>query len=92
VSEQVVNSQPKTALDADVPLQMVEGITPAAYPNAPQGPSQPGFAPTKAQAGGTQVAFSGGGTPEPERLLGLLLLAMTLVGIGLRLRRRTAPG
>jgi hypothetical protein len=47
---------------------------------------------TKAQAGGTQVAFSGGGTPEPERLLGLLLLAMTLVGIGLRLRRRTAPG
>jgi Ca-activated chloride channel family protein len=91
VSQQVVNSQPQAARDADVPLQMVEGVTPAAYPNAPQGNAQPTFAPTKAQAGGTQLAFGGGGTPEPERLLGLLLLALTLAGAALRLRPRTKP-
>jgi len=97
VSHQVVNANPEMARSADVPLQMVDGVTAAAYPNAPRGRLKftAPVTPTKAQSGGIQLAFAGGGTPEPEGLLGLLVMLLALVGTWLRRRsisRRRALG
>ena len=73
VSEKVVNPDPELAADSSVPLPMVEGVGPAAYPRHAAAP-----------ATGNQFAgnFSGGATPEPESMLALLtvmLVAMIAV-------------
>jgi Ca-activated chloride channel family protein len=81
VSQQVVNTEPEAAISADVPLPMVRGVTKEAYPKQPgiKASLQPGFGqPMKTQASGTVIAFSGGSTPEPEQILGLVMLLLTL--------------
>ncbi|HUS54762.1 MAG TPA: VIT domain-containing protein [Thermohalobaculum sp.] len=80
-SQQVVNTEPETAISADVPLPMVKGVTKEAYPPQPgtKAQLQPSFGqPTKAQVPGTMIAFSGGSTPEPAQILGLIMLLLTL--------------
>jgi hypothetical protein len=60
---------------------MVKGVTKEAYPQQPgrKVELQPGFGqPMKTQMSGTAVAFSGGSTPEPEHILGLVMLVLTL--------------
>jgi Ca-activated chloride channel homolog len=103
VSERRVNADPASARDSNVPLPMVKGVEPSAYPNAGR---QPGLGGSRivpaAPAGGGQLiearapvvpssqpAFSGGAAPEPEQLAGLALVALLLLW---RLRRlsRTA--
>jgi Ca-activated chloride channel homolog len=102
VSERKVNADPASARSADVPLPMVKGVEPSAYPNAEgqPGPGGSRIIPV-APAGGpliearapvvpsTQTTFTGGATPEPEHLAGLGLVAVLLLW---RLRRlsRTA--
>jgi Ca-activated chloride channel homolog len=102
VSERKVNADPASARDSNVPLPMVEGVAPSAYPNA----AQPGLGSGSRivpaiPAGGTliearapvgpsaQPTFAGGAAPEPEHLAGLGLVALLLLW---RLRRlaRTA--
>lgn len=81
VSERVVNATGEPAHPASVPLPMVQGVGPEAYPQG----------------------FAGSSTPEPETLLGMLLVAAmglvrwrsrrSLLGRApLRLRRRPLPG
>jgi Ca-activated chloride channel family protein len=98
VSERRVNADPASARSADVPLPMVEGVAPSAYPMAGR---QPGLGASRIVPAGTaagsafvearvpvvpssQPAFSGGATPEPEHILGLGLVAALLLW---RLRR-----
>ncbi|HSF96501.1 MAG TPA: VIT and VWA domain-containing protein [Thermohalobaculum sp.] len=93
VSQRIANPEPAMAIDADVPLPMVEGVTALAYPNTARPSLVPSsIMPTKAQApgagNGTLVAFAGGGTPEPAQLLGLIALLLTLGGAILRQSRR----
>jgi len=95
VSERKVNADPASARSADVPLPMVKGVEPSAYPNAGLGASRivPAGGPLIEARGpvvpSSQPAFSGGAAPEPEHLVGLGLVALLLLW---RLRRlsRTA--
>jgi Ca-activated chloride channel family protein len=98
VSERRVNADPASARDSNVPLPMVEGVAPSAYPNAPgrqvaPGQTTPGTSRIITANGpvvpSSQPAFSGGAAPEPEQLVGLGLIALLLLW---RLRRlsRTA--
>jgi hypothetical protein len=86
VSEAVVNPNPGSARDADVPLPMVNGVGPKAYGQ------QPGVRHAMAAPGHTRVAgtpaitttngfgtFAGGSTPEPEHLIGLLVVLASLL-------------
>ncbi len=76
VSQKIVNPQPGLAADADVPLPMVKGVRPEAYPKQ-----------AKAPVSGNQFAgnFAGTAAPEPEAMLALLV--MLLAGLfGLRHR------
>jgi hypothetical protein len=60
---------------------MVKGVTEKAYPRQPGTKAQlrPSFGqPMKTQASGTVIAFSGGSTPEPAQLLGLIMLLLIL--------------
>lgn len=94
VSERKVNADPPSARSADVPLPIVKGVEPSAYPNAGR---QAGLGASRiVPAGGpvieargpvmpsSQPAFSGGAAPEPEHLVGLGLIALLLLW---RLRR-----
>ncbi len=86
VSERVVNEEPGAAIDADVPLPKVKGVSDLAYPNAQRAQ----FTSPNASGGAAAVAFSGRATPEPAQIGGLLVL-MGLLGAMLwrRSRRRT---
>jgi Ca-activated chloride channel family protein len=102
VSERRVNADPASARSADVPLPMVKGVEPSAYPNAG---GQPGLGGSRivpiAPAGGSliearapvvpsaQPTFAGGATPEPGQLAGLGLVALLLLW-GMRRLSRTA--
>jgi Ca-activated chloride channel family protein len=100
VSERNVNADPASARSGDVPLPMVEGVGPSAYPNAGRqarlGASQivpAGGSLIEARApvvSSSQPAFSGGATPEPEHMLGLGLVALLLLWRLRRLPRRAA--
>ncbi len=84
VSERVVNDEPGTAEDADVPVPMVEGVSDLAYPNA----HRVQFNSPSSSGGNAAVAFSGGATPEPAQIASLLVLLVFLVAaFQLRLRR-----
>ncbi len=100
VSEKVVNPNPAGSVDADVPLPIVKGVTHKAYPNgttkirkANSGSAQ--------SVTGTQLAmntptaapfsgpvFSGGSTPEPEHILALLVLILSVGGTLVHQARR----
>lgn len=86
VSERVVNEEPGAAIDADVPLPKLKGVSDLAYPNAQRAQ----FTSPNASGGAAAVAFSGRATPEPAQIGGLLVL-MGLLGAMLwrRSRRRT---
>jgi Ca-activated chloride channel family protein len=93
VSRKVVNTAPENAISADVPLPMVDGVTDKAYPQQRGARAQlaPNFGqPVKAEAPGMVVAFSGGSTPEPEQILGLIMLLLMLGGALVRRARRPA--
>ena len=89
VSERKVNADPASAHNTNVPLPMVKGVEPAAYPNvgrqAGLGGSRIVVAGTQfSQTGGqyrpsSQPGFSGGSAPEPEHVLGLCLIALLLL-------------
>ncbi len=86
VSQQIVNPDPASAVAGNIPLPMVKGVGPSAYPKARQAKRTVGHrmahrAPI-AQPNARQ--FSGGSTPEPEQMLGLLLLIITIGGMLLR--------
>jgi Ca-activated chloride channel family protein len=98
VSERKVNADPASARTADVPLPMVKGVPPSAYPNAGRQAVLGGSrivavgshpAASAPSVPSSRPAFSGGAAPEPEHLVGLGLVALLLLW---RLRRlsRTA--
>lgn len=100
VSEKIVNPNPAGSVDADVPVPMVKGVTHKAYPNgsakirkAQSRAAQPvkgkQFAmntPTAAPFSGP--VFSGGSTPEPEHILALLVLILSVGGTLVHQARR----
>jgi len=104
VSERRVNADPASNRNADVPLPMVEGVKPSAYPNAARQPGLGGsrIVPAAPAAGGqliearapvvpsSQPAFSGGAAPEPGQLAGLALVALLLLWRMRRLSRMAA--
>ncbi len=82
VSQKIVNAHPEQAEQSNVPLPMVNGVSAKAYgENSGQTVAQPI---TVAQN------FSGGATPEPSTLAGLLIV--TVIGLWTCYRRReTGP-
>ena len=89
VSERKVNADPASARNTNVPLPMVRGVEPAAYPNVGR---QAGLGGSRIVVAGTQLSqtggqympssqpgFSGGSAPEPEHVLGLGLIALLLL-------------
>ncbi len=100
VSKKVVNANPGSSVDADVPIPLVKGVSHKAYPNgtAKMRKAQTGTPqPTKL----TQLAmnqpsaapfsgpvFSGGSTPEPEHILALLVLILSVGGTLVHQARR----
>ncbi len=94
VSQQIVNVDPASAIAADVPLPMVKGVGPSAYPKGQQAHApQPLRAikrvqhtrytpPSNRHISG--IRFSGGSTPEPEQIFGMLLLIITVGGTLIR--------
>ena len=90
VSQQIVNLDPASAVAADVPLPMVKGVGPSAYPKGQQAhaPQQPRAIKRVQHARYTPpsnrhipgIRFSGGSTPEPEQIFGVLLLIITVGG------------
>lgn len=67
VSQKIVNEHPEQAEHSNVPLPMVKGVTEKAY-----GESQQLAA---AQPMMTAQHFSGGATPEPSTIAGLMIMA-----------------
>jgi Ca-activated chloride channel family protein len=104
VSERRVNLDPASNRSADVPLPMVEGVKPSAYPDAARQPGLGGsrIIPAIPAAGGqmiearapvvpsSQPSFTGGAAPEPEHLAGLALVAFLLLWRLRRLSRMAA--
>lgn len=101
VSERRVNADPASARDADVPLPMVKGVEPSAYPNAARQPGLGGSRIVPAAGGSliearapvvpsSQPTFTGGAAPEPEHLAGLALVALLLMWRMRRLSRTAA--
>jgi Ca-activated chloride channel family protein len=104
VSERKVNLDPASNRSADVPLPMVEGVKPSAYPDAARQPGLGGsrIIPSIPAAGGqmiearapvvpsSQPSFTGGAAPEPEHLAGLALVAFLLLWRLRRLSRMAA--
>ncbi len=94
VSRRIVNQDPSSARDSDVPLPMVKGIGPEAYGKSTIQASRDagrrfvqvnGLNPGQSlQAiGGT---FAGGATPEPEHLIGLMVMILGLAAGFIRRR------
>lgn len=86
VSRKIVNASPDSALDAQVPLPKVSGVSEKAYGQAQrQGNRQ------AANNGYRQFArnFTGGSTPEPPLMLGALILI--IAGLAGLFRRRARP-
>jgi Ca-activated chloride channel family protein len=71
VSERKVNPNPGSNLDTNVPLPMVKGVEPSAYPVAATRTAP--FAP------GPGTTFGGNAAPEPGHLFGLGLIALLLL-------------
>lgn len=100
VSERKVNADPASARDTNVPLPMVKGVEPSAYPAAPGrqaalGGSRIVAASAPPASSGpfvpsSQPGFSGGSAPEPEHMLGLGLVALLLLWRLRGLARRVA--
>lgn len=67
-SEKIVNNNPQDNIDTGVPLPQVKGVSPKAYPSAPQVVQQP-----QRKSNPSRNSFSGAGTPEPATIGGLLL-------------------
>ncbi|MEM1198987.1 MAG: VIT and VWA domain-containing protein [Pseudomonadota bacterium] len=95
VSEKVVNPNPAISQDADVPVPVVKGVSQKAYPdgNIPMRKAQTAkpteFAmkqPVAAPFSGP--VFSGGSTPEPEHLIALLVLILSVGGTLVHQARR----
>ncbi len=100
VSKKVVNANPANSVDAEVPVPMVKGVSHKAYPNgsvkmrkAQSGAPQPTKVtqlamnkPTAAPFSGP--VFSGGSTPEPEHILALLVLILSVGGTLVHQARR----
>jgi Ca-activated chloride channel family protein len=89
VSERKVNPDPASARDTGVPLPMVKGVEPSAYPNAPGRQAVLGGTRTIAASGPfvpSSQPMSGSAAPEPGHILGLGLVALLLLW---RLRRRS---
>ena len=81
VTEKIVNRSPVDAVDADVPLHKVEGITGKAYGVRAQPP----------MPGQQAMKFTGGATPEPHVVIAmamLLVLAWWMLMAGNRRNRR----
>ena len=81
VTEKIVNRRPVDAVDADVPLHKVEGITGKAYGLRAQPPAP----------GQQAMKFTGGATPEPHVVIAmgmLLILAWWMLMAGRRRNRR----
>jgi len=93
VSQQGVNDNPEAARDSHVPLPMVQGVGPSAYGiGDKQGGgvrhvSVPQVVPS-AYPGG--AGFGGSATPEPETLVGLTVILMSLAAMLWRRRRAAA--
>ncbi len=95
VSERVVNPNPALSKDTDVPVPLVKGVSHKAYPNGniPMRKTQ-SAKPTKfamnqpAAAPFSGPVFSGGSTPEPEHLIALLVLILSVGGTLVHQARR----
>jgi len=98
ISRKVVNEDPLSAKHSDVPLPMVDGVTEFAYPKrgrTAQLQPMPGnhrTGPSIVKPGLTKVAsrFSGGSTPEPAALAGLILMVLLLASGLIFMRQKTA--
>ncbi len=98
VSRKVINEDPLLAKQSDVPLPMVDGVTEFAYPNrgrSAQLKPIPGIqrtGPSIVKPGLTKVAsrFSGGSTPEPAALAGLVLIFLLVASGLIFTRQKTA--
>lgn len=86
VSRKVVNASPESALDAQVPLPKVSGVSEKAYGQA----KRPGNR-QAANNGYRQFTqnFTGGSTPEPPLMLGALILIIAGLAGLFRRRART---
>lgn len=93
ISERIVNPNPQSAVDADVPLPMVKGVGPSAYPRQNKTHRTPGqraqlrqqyavYAPPRGVQQ-SKRSFSGGATPEPQQISGVLLLLLTFFGFSI---------
>lgn len=98
VSRKVVNEDPLSALQSDVPLPMVEGVTEFAYPKRGRSallqpaPANRRSGPSIVKPGLTKVAsrFSGGSTPEPAALAGLILIVLLMASGLIFMRQKSA--
>ena len=85
VSQKIVNTNPDKAEHGNVPLPMVKGTTAKAYgENSPQL--------TAAQPIVVAQNFSGGATPEPSTMAGMVVMALVGLWIGKRQRQHKATG
>lgn len=98
VSRKVVNDDPLSAIQNDVPLPMVDGVTEFAYPKKGRSaqlnptPGKHRSGPSIVRPGLTKVAsrFSGGSTPEPAALAGLVLIVLLMASGLLFMRQKSA--
>ena len=100
VSGRKVNADPASTRDTNVPLPMVKGVEPSAYPavagrHAGLGGSRIVVAGARPATSGpfvpsSQPGFSGGSAPEPEHMFGLGLVALLLLWRMRGLARRVA--
>lgn len=100
VSQKVVNTAPSNNVDADVPVPLVKGVSHKAYPKGDQKmrKAQSGVSGsrkhmqlamnTPAAAPFSGPVFSGGSTPEPEHILALLVLILSVGGTLVHQARR----
>lgn len=100
VSQKVVNANPAGTVDRDVPVPLVKGVSHKAYPNG-QGKLRKAQGGSTRTVSSKQLAmnhpaaapfsgpvFSGGSTPEPEHILALLVLILSVGGTLVHQARR----
>jgi Ca-activated chloride channel family protein len=93
VTQRILNPEPLATPDIGVPLPMVKGVGPDAYGQV-QKPGQRAAAPSMQHLSGMRFTdgfgqvFSGGATPEPGQLLGMLVALLVLLGFGRMFRGR----